>query len=69
MFGSVALGTDTAESDIDLIADIAPGTGLFTLVRLEHELSELLGAEVDVVPAKGLREHLAERVLREAVPL
>ena len=69
VFGSVALGTDTAESDIDLIADIAPGTGLFTLARLEHELSELLGAEVDVVPAKGLREHLAERVLNEAVPL
>ena len=69
VFGSVALGTDTPESDIDLLADIAPGTGLFGLARLEHELSELLGAKVDIVPAKGLREHLAKRVLNEAVPL
>ena len=63
VFGSVALGTDTPEPDI------APGTGLFTLARLEHELSELLGATVDIVPANGLREHLAKRVLNEAVSL
>ena len=69
VFGSVALGTDTPESDIDMLADIAPGTGLFTLARLEHELSELFGATVDIVPANGLREHLAKRVLNEAVPL
>lgn len=69
VFGSVALGTDTSESDIDLLADLAPGTGLFELARLERELSEILGAKVDVVPAQGLRDHLAQRVLREAVPL
>lgn len=69
VFGSVALGTDTAHSDIDLLADIAPGTGLFELARLERELSAILGTEVDVVPASGLRDHLAKRVLSEAVPL
>ncbi|GAA1058370.1 hypothetical protein GCM10017608_34030 [Agromyces luteolus] len=69
VFGSVASGADTAESDIDLLVDLEPGTGLFSLARLEAELADLLGAEVDVVPARGLREHLAERVLGEAVPL
>ncbi len=69
VFGSVALGTDTSESDIDLLADLAPGTSLFELARLERELSEILGADVDVVPAQGLRDHLAQRVLSEAVPL
>jgi hypothetical protein len=69
VFGSVVLGTDTSESDIDLLADIAPGTGLFALARLERELGDLLGTKVDVVPAGGLREHLAARVLKDAVPL
>ncbi|BDZ54382.1 nucleotidyltransferase family protein [Agromyces marinus] len=69
VFGSVANGTDRPDSDIDLLVDLAPGTGLFSLARLEAELAEVLGAEVDVVPARALREHLAERVLAEAVPL
>ncbi|WP_104135954.1 MULTISPECIES: nucleotidyltransferase family protein [unclassified Cryobacterium] len=69
VFGSAARGIDTSESDIDLLADIAPRTGLLALARLERELGDLLGTKVDVVPASGLREHLPERVMKEAVPL
>ncbi|MBT2516662.1 nucleotidyltransferase family protein [Streptomyces sp. ISL-90] len=69
VFGSVARGSDRPDSDIDLLVDLAPGTGLFALARLENDLSELLHAKVDVVPARTLREHVAERVLGEAVPL
>ncbi|WP_369831271.1 nucleotidyltransferase family protein [Cryobacterium sp. Y50] len=54
---------------MDLLADIAPRTGLLALARLERELGDLLGTKVDVVPASGLREHLPERVMKEAVPL
>lgn len=69
VFGSVARGSDGPESDIDLLADIKPGTSLFTLSRLEFKLAALLGADVDVVPATGLREHLSDQVMSEAVPL
>ncbi len=69
VFGSVAQGTDGPESDLDLLVDLTPGTSLFTLARLEDELAELLGTGVDVVPARNLREHLADRVLGEAIPL
>lgn len=69
VFGSVARGTDTLGSDIDLLVDLAPGTSLFTLARLERELSELLDAEVDVVPACNLRKNFAGKILSEAVPL
>lgn len=69
VFGSVARGDDRPDSDIDLLVDVASGTGLFALARLENDLAELLHAKVDVVPARTLREHLAERVLSEAVPL
>ena len=55
VFGSVARGADVLGSDIDLLVDLAPGTSLFTLARLERELSKLLDAEVDVVPAGSLQ--------------
>jgi predicted nucleotidyltransferase len=69
VFGSVANGTDKPGSDIDLLVEIDDGVTLFSLARLERQLSELLGAPVDLVPADGLRKHLAERVLSEAIPL
>lgn len=69
VFGSVARGTDRPDSDVDLLVDIPAGTSLFALARLESELAELLGTNVDVIPATNLREHLAEHVQREAVQL
>ncbi|MEO9104613.1 MAG: nucleotidyltransferase domain-containing protein [Terrimesophilobacter sp.] len=69
VFGSVANGTDSLTSDIDLLADLPQGMSLFELARLENELANHLGRQVDVVPAGSLREHAAARVLGEAVPL
>ena len=43
VFGSVLTGTDTDESDLDLLVDPAETTTLFTLARLEHAAQELLG--------------------------
>lgn len=67
VFGSVARGEETAESDVDLLADLDPGVGLFTLGALEVELEERLGRRVDVVIARALRESVAATV--EAIPL
>jgi uncharacterized protein len=69
VFGSVARGEDTPISDVDLLVDLKRGVGLLDLVGLERELSELLGVDVDVVPADTLKPRMRERVLREAVPL
>jgi predicted nucleotidyltransferase len=69
VFGSTARGTDTSDSDIDLLFDIAPDMSLFTLGRLEVALENLLGVNVDVVPARMLKPWIASRVLREATPL
>ncbi|GMA24564.1 hypothetical protein GCM10025864_23230 [Luteimicrobium album] len=65
--GSVARGEDTADSDVDLLVDVAPGVGLFQLGALEVELRELIGRDVDVVPADSLREDVARTV--ESIPL
>ena len=69
VFGSVARGEDTEASDVDLLVDVAAGVGLFALVGLERELSELLGREVDVVPATNLKSLVGPRALAEAIPL
>jgi predicted nucleotidyltransferase/DNA-binding XRE family transcriptional regulator len=69
VFGSVARGEATATSDIDLLVDVDEGIGLFDLLGLRRELSELLGIDVDVVPADTLKPRIRDRVLLEAVPL
>lgn len=69
VFGSVARGEDAASSDVDLLVDLDEGVGLLDLIGLERELAELLGADVDVVPADSLKPRLRERVTREAVTL
>jgi len=69
VFGSVARGEDQPGSDIDLLVDLAPGTGLFSLGALERELSEVLGTHVDVVPSDSLRRKVRIESDAEAVPL
>ena len=69
VFGSVARGEDTEASDIDLLVDLAPGTGLLGLIGLQRELAELLGTKVDLVPASGLKVDVRDVVLAEAISL
>jgi predicted nucleotidyltransferase len=69
VFGSVARGEDVESSDVDLLVDLDEGVGLLDLIGLERELAELLGLDVDVVPAHSLKARMRERVLHEAVTL
>ena len=69
VFGSVARGEDQPDSDVDLLVDLAPGTGLFSLGALERELSEVLGTHVDVAPSDSLRPKVRVEAEAEAIPL
>lgn len=69
IFGSVARGTATPESDIDLLVDLEQGRSLLDLGGLLMDLQQALGRPVDVVTVQGLRSRIRERVLDEAVPL
>jgi hypothetical protein len=69
VFGSVARGTDRPDSDIDLLVDVTPGTGIFALGRLRAELEDLLGAPVDLVPQGDVKPDVRARAEREAVSL
>jgi hypothetical protein len=69
VFGSVARGEDTSESDVDMVADLPLGIGLFELGVFERELSEILKVKVDLVPSDGFRQRVRDEVDTEAIPL
>ncbi len=69
VFGSVARGEDRADSDVDLLADLPPGMGLFGLGRVQAKLEAILGAKVDLVPASDLKPTVRARVEPELVAL
>ncbi len=69
VFGSVARGDATPDSDIDFLVDMEPGRSLLDLGGLLMDLQDLLGCPVDIVTEAGLRHRLREQVLQEATPL
>lgn len=69
VFGSVARGVASGESDLDFLVEFEAGRDLFDLVALKQELEEGFGREVDVVTENSLSPYMREAVLREAIPL
>lgn len=69
VFGSVAHGCDTEESDLDLLIDPTPEMTLFDLGSIRHELIELLGITVDVLTPNALPDKFRSAVLAEALPV
>jgi len=67
VFGSVARGTDTPGSDLDLLVRV-PVENAWSFVSLRPKLIEILGIDVDVVSENGLTSK-HRRILDEAVPL
>ena len=69
VFGSVARGEASEESDIDLLVDLEPGRSLLDHIGLMQELADLLGRSVDIATPSALHERIKDRVMQEAIPL
>ena len=67
VFGSVAAGVDTENSDVDLLVDASKDVTLFDLGGFQVRAARLLGVSVDVVTSEDLPSRARSRVLREAV--
>ena len=67
IFGSVARGEQTNQSDVDICYESEPPS-LLTLERIQSELEEPLGCSLDLI---RIREHmnsrLKQRILNEGV--
>jgi predicted nucleotidyltransferase len=67
VFGSVARGTATPDSDIDVLYELEPGHRLgWEIEQLADELTAILGRPVDLVSPAALHRRLKDAVLSEA---
>ena len=69
LFGSVARGEETPESDVDILVDVTGETTPWFPGSLVADLEKLLKRPVQVVIRRSLSPLIREAVLREAVPL
>lgn len=69
VFGSVAKGENTKNSDIDFLIDPNPEQDLFDVIRLQRALQELLNCDVDIVHSTALHHTIKQEVLSLAIPL
>jgi predicted nucleotidyltransferase len=69
VFGSVARGEDTPDSDLDLVADIPEGLDLFAIAVIEEAMGAVIGRKVDLGERRCLKPHVSENVDRESVSL
>jgi uncharacterized protein len=70
LFGSRLKGTETANSDIDLLVEFEDGRvpGLMALAGMEIELSEMLGGKkVDLRTPNDLSRYFRDEVVRGAL--
>ena len=65
VFGSMARGEATEESDIDLLVRFSKRKSLLELVRLEREVTTALGRKVDLLTESAISPYLRDRVRRE----
>lgn len=69
IFGSVARGADTEESDLDMVIDVTGPFSYFDMAKLALELEGLLGCPVDLGTARSLRGDVAARAATDFQPV
>ncbi|MBC5797704.1 nucleotidyltransferase family protein [Sphaerospermopsis sp. LEGE 00249] len=69
IFGSVARGEATPDSDVDFLVELEPHRSLFDYIALNQDLAALLGRKVDIAEPENLHDLIRDKVLSEAVPL
>lgn len=69
LFGPVLRGEEHADSDIDLLVDLAEDRGFNDYLALVEELEQLLSRRVDLVLDRSLSPHFRPYIEAEAKPL
>jgi len=65
VFGSYVRDEQKPESDIDIIVEFSERKSLLELVRIERELSEVLGIKVDLLTEKSISPYLIDTIKKE----
>jgi len=69
LFGSCLRGDNTKESDIDVLIDIEDDSTLtlFSLIKIEQEISNALDEKVDLVIKSNLKPYIGKQILSEVI--
>jgi predicted nucleotidyltransferase len=67
IFGSVAAGTATKTSDLDLLIEFSGDKSLLDLVALKLDLEAEVDRKVDVLTYRALHPLIRDRVLKQEV--
>ena len=68
LFGSRLRGEARPDSDIDLLVEFQPGASVgLRFFRIQDELAELFGHDVDLSTPGFLSPHFRDRIVHEAV--
>ena len=65
IFGSFARGENTENSDIDILVKFKVVPTLLTLIRIENELSEILGRKVDLITIGAIKNRKIENSIQK----
>jgi hypothetical protein len=65
IFGSYARGESTEKSDIDILVKFKVAPSLLTLIKLENELSDLLGIKVDLITTGAIKNKRVQKSIRK----
>lgn len=68
VYGSIARGTDSVGSDVDLLVTFDPDASLLDAAGLVLDLENLLGVPVDLMSERAVGA-IRDRAMAEAVPL
>lgn len=65
IFGSVARGENTENSDIDILYQLKNAVGLLNIVRMKDNLEKNLNKKVDLVSEKYIHPKLKSQIINE----
>ena len=65
IFGSFARGDNKKGSDIDILVEFKEAPSLLTLIKLENDLSEILGVKVDLVTTGAVKNKRIKKSIKK----
>jgi len=65
IFGSFARGDNKKGSDIDILVEFKKIPSLLALIKLENDLSEILGTKVDIVTTGALKNKRIKKSIKK----
>jgi uncharacterized protein len=65
IFGSFARGDNKKGSDLDILVEFKESLSLLNLIKLENDLSEILGIKVDLVTTGALKNKRIKKSIKK----